>query len=264
MDANSGVFNVESTYGDVTKEYEPQFTGVYSWKNDSDTFGMLFGYTRQERTNRTLTGDTESNVWRYTGEQAVNTGGNPVENNNNWDPITDANGQNYSDVWFLQVVRTSVVNEVREREGVQFSTQWRPTNRIEIGLNYFGFSLNQQRNTSIVDMPEWSLNPDFLTDVTLDNTGNIVTGMDYNALASGANKDMQLPWLRGSYVDEESTSDTFDFNLTYEGDNFTARFVVDKTKAKGGPKESWEAAYKSSNAGEDGSVIENARKQRVG
>ena len=59
-------------------------------------------------------------------------------------------------------------------------------------------------------------------------------------------------------MDEESTSDTFDFNLSYEGDNFTARFVVGKTKAKGGPKESWQAAYKSSNAGEGQSNIENA------
>ena len=30
MEANSGVFNVESTYADVTKEYEPQFSGLYS------------------------------------------------------------------------------------------------------------------------------------------------------------------------------------------------------------------------------------------
>lgn len=258
MDANSGVFNVESTYADVTEEHEPQFTGVYSWKNDNDTFGVLVGYTRQERTNRTLSGGTDANVWRYSGEQAVDVNGNAVENNNNWDPITDANGQSYNDVWFPQVVRTSVVNEVREREGVQFSTQWRPTNRIELGFNYFGFSLNQQRNTSVVDIPEWSLNPDFLTGVTLDESGTIVTGMDYSAVASGVEKDMQLPWLRGSYVDEESTSDTFDFNLTYEGDNFTARFVAGKTKAKGGPKESWEAAYKSSNAGEGENTVENA------
>ncbi|MET6760533.1 TonB-dependent receptor [Pseudoalteromonas sp. NCIMB_1079] len=259
MDANSGVFNVESTYADVTKEYEPQFTGLYSWKNDDEDFGVLVGYTYQERTNRTLSGGTDANVWRYTGGgQPTDINGNAVNNNNGWDTINDANGNSYDGVWFPQVVRGSVLNEKREREGIQVSTQWRPTNRLELGFNYFGFTLGQDRTESVIDIPEWSLNSDFLTDVNLDESGSIVTGMQYDAMASGIESDMQFPWMRGSYVREESTSDTFDFNLTYEGDNFKARFVVGNTKSEGGPEESWEAAYKSSNAGENATAIQNA------
>ncbi len=155
-------------------------------------------------------------------------------------------------------MRGSVLNEQREREGVQFSTQWRPINRLELGFNYFGFTLGQDRTESVIDIPEWSLNSDFLTDVNLDESGTTVTGMQYDAMASGTESDMQFPWMRGSYVREESTSDTFDFNLTYEGDNFKARFVVGNTKSEGGPEESWEAAYKSSNAGENAATIQNA------
>ncbi|MBH0001157.1 TonB-dependent receptor [Pseudoalteromonas sp. SWYJZ12] len=259
MDANSGVFNVESTYADVTKEYEPQFTGLYSWKNDNENFGVLVGYTYQERTNRTLSGGTDANVWRYTGGgQPTDINANAVNNNNGWDTINDANGNSYDGVWFPQVVRGSVLNEKREREGIQVSTQWRPTNRLELGFNYFGFTLGQDRTESVIDIPEWSLNSDFLTDVNLDESGSIVTGMQYDAMASGIESDMQFPWMRGSYVREESTSDTFDFNLTYEGDNFKARFVVGNTKSEGGPEESWEAAYKSSNAGENATAIQNA------
>ncbi|WP_024591188.1 MULTISPECIES: TonB-dependent receptor [unclassified Pseudoalteromonas] len=259
MDVNSGVFNVESTYADVTKEYEPQFTGLYSWKNDNENFGVLVGYTYQERINRTLSGGTDANVWRYTGGgQPTDINGNAVNNNNGWDTINDANGNSYDGVWFPQVVRGSVLNEKREREGIQVSTQWRPTNRLELGFNYFGFTLGQDRTESVIDIPEWSLNSDFLTDVNLDESGSIVTGMQYDAMASGIESDMQFPWMRGSYVREESTSDTFDFNLTYEGDNFKARFVVGNTKSEGGPEESWEAAYKSSNAGENATAIQNA------
>ncbi|MCW1720199.1 TonB-dependent receptor [Pseudoalteromonas sp. A3] len=259
MEANSGVFNVESTYADVTKEYEPQFSGLYSWKNDDDTFGVLVGYTYQERTNRTLTGSTDANVWRYTGGgQPTDINGNTVDNNNGWDTISDASGNRYDGVWFPQVVRGSVLNEKREREGIQFSTQWRPTNRLELGFNYFGFTLGQDRTESVIDIPEWSLNPDFLTAVNLDETGTIATGMQYNASASGVENDMQFPWMRGSYVREESTSDTIDFNLTYEGDSFKARFVIGNTQSEGGPEESWEAAYKSSNAGENETFIQNA------
>ncbi|MBB1339438.1 TonB-dependent receptor [Pseudoalteromonas sp. SR44-2] len=259
MDANSGVFNIESTYADVTKEYEPQFTGLYSWKNDNENFGVLVGYTYQERTNRTLSGGTNANVWRYTGTgQTTDIHGNTVDNNNGWDTINDANGNSYDGVWFPQVVRGSVLNEKREREGIQFSSQWRPTNRLELGFNYFGFTLGQDRTESVIDIPEWSLNPDFLTDVNLDESGTIVTGMQYDAMVSGVENDMQFPWMRGSYVREESTSDTFDFNLTYEGDNFKARFVIGNTQSEGGPEESWEAAYKSSNAGENAATIQNA------
>ncbi|MEL0649301.1 TonB-dependent receptor [Pseudoalteromonas agarivorans] len=259
MEANLGVFNVESTYADVTKEYEPQFTGLYSWKNDDENFGILVGYTYQERTNRTLSGATDANVWRYTGDgQPTDITGNSVDNNNGWDTINDASGNSYDGVWFPQVVRGSVLNEKREREGVQFSTQWRPTNRLELGFNYFGFTLGQDRTESVIDIPEWSLNPDFLTAVNLDETGTIATGMQYDAMASGVENDMQFPWMRGSYVREESTSDTFDFNLTYEGDNFKARFVIGNTQSEGGPEESWEAAYKSSNASENAATIQNA------
>lgn len=33
-------------------------------------------------------------------------------------------------------------------------------------------------------------------------------------------------------------------STTYEGDYFKARFVAGNTRSEGGPKESWEAAYK--------------------
>ncbi|ATC95086.1 TonB-dependent receptor [Pseudoalteromonas tunicata] len=259
MEANSGVLNVETTYADVTKEYQPQLTGLYSWKNDNETFGILFGYTAQERTNRTLAGGTDGNVWRYTGQgNPVDVNNNAVENNNSWDIVTDAEGNRFDGVWFPQVVRGSVFNEKRQREGVQLSTQWRATHALEFGLNYFGFSLERDSTHSVVDIPEWSLNPSFLTDVGLDESGTIVNAMQFDASASGVEHDMQLPWMRGSYVREKSTSDTLDFNVTYEGDLFKLRFVAGHTQSDGGPSESWEAAYKSSNAGENASTVENA------
>nr|WP_301003284.1 hypothetical protein [Pseudoalteromonas sp.] len=142
-------------------------------------------------------------MWRFTGENPVDVNGAPVDNNNQWGSISDAQGNSYDNVWFPQVVRGSIVNELREREGVQFSTQWRPTSRVEIGFNYFGFSLDKNRTESVIDIPEWSLNPDFLTDVSLDESGTIINGMQFDAAASGIENDMQLPWMRGRYVREE-------------------------------------------------------------
>ncbi|WP_249931457.1 hypothetical protein, partial [Pseudoalteromonas sp. S1610] len=61
-----------------------------------------------------------------------------------------------------------MVNELREREGVLFSTQWRPTSREEIGFNNIGFSVDKNRTQSVIDIPEWSLHPDLFTEVSLD------------------------------------------------------------------------------------------------
>ncbi|MDP4536667.1 TonB-dependent receptor [Alkalimonas collagenimarina] len=259
MAAGSGVLNLESTYADVTDKHEPQFTGVYSWKNEAESFGVLVGFTRQHRTNRTLSGGTNSNIWRWNGEEdAIDVDGNPVDNDNGWGAVNDAFGNRYQGYWFPQVARTAVTNESRERDGFQLSSQWRPTERTEFGFNYFGFRLGQDRTLSVVDIPEWSLNPNFLTNVTVDDSGTIITGMDYTVGAGGVQNDMQFPWMRGTYVREKSTSDTFDFNYNYYGDRFTLRFVAGNTKAKGGPTESWEAAYKSSNWGEGEDSIVNA------
>ncbi|MDF2178607.1 TonB-dependent receptor [Aliiglaciecola sp. CAU 1673] len=260
MDSGSGVLNVESTYADVTDKHEPQFTGLYSWKNEDESFGLLAGFTKQDRTNRSLSGGTNANIWRWTGTSgtAVDVNGNPVDNNNLWGAFGDARGNTHPNVWFPQVVRTSVVKENREREGLQLTGQWLPSERIEVGFNYFGFTLGQDRTLSVVDIPEWSLSPNFLTDVHLDPSGTVVTGMDYTVGAGGTERDMQFPWMRGTYTREESTSDTFDFNLTYEGDSFTARFVGGHTEAEGGPEENWEAAFKSSNWGEGDAFVENA------
>jgi iron complex outermembrane receptor protein len=260
MEANSGVLNIESTYADVTDKHEPQFTGVYSWKNDAESLGLLVGYTRQNRTSRVLSGGTDSSIWRWSGvaDTAVDVNGNPVDNNNNWAALTDAQGNVYNGVWFPQVARVGVTKEEREREGLQLTGQWRPTDRLELGFNYFGFTLGQDRTRSGVSMPEWSLNPNFLSGVTLDESGTIITGMDYTVGAGGAENDLQFPWMNGSYVREESTSDTFDFNLSYEGDSYRLKLVAGNTEAKGGPTESWDVAYKSSNWGENQPFIENA------
>ncbi|MBT3136179.1 TonB-dependent receptor [Alteromonas sp. ALT199] len=260
MDANSGVLNIEATYADVTEDYEPQGTALYSWKNEEETLGFLVGFTKQDRTNRTLSGGTNANVWRWTGEagNAVDANGNAINNNNPWAALNDATGNTYSDVYFPQVARTSVVKEDRQREGIQLTGQWRPTDRLEITANYFGFELGQDRTLSVIDIPEWSLSPNFISDVTLDEAGLNIVGIDYVVGAGGVENDMQFPWIRGTYTREESTSDTFDLGFEYEGDEFVANFKFGQTEAEGGPTENWEAAYKSSNWGQGDDFVENA------
>ncbi|GLX77362.1 TonB-dependent receptor [Thalassotalea insulae] len=258
MDANSGTFAIESTYADVTDDHEPQFTGVYSWKNDAETFGVLAGYTKQERTNRSLSGS--ANTWRWTGPSSTSAdvNGQLVENTLTNASVVDARGRQYEGVWVPQFTRVGVFEETRDREGFQFTTQWRPTDNLELAFNYFGFKLGLDSTLSAIDMPEWSLTNGTVTNVSLDDSETIITGLDYSVGATGTEEMMHFPWVRGVYNREESTSDTFDFSGLYTGDYFQLKFVAGHTEAEGGPKERYEAAYYASNKDTGEAEIENA------
>lgn len=49
LDANKAYFSLESTYQSDSEANDPQLSGMYSWKNDSETFGALVSAVMQER-----------------------------------------------------------------------------------------------------------------------------------------------------------------------------------------------------------------------
>ncbi len=265
MEANSGVLNVEYTYADVTKEYEPNFSGVYSWKNEDENLGFLLGYTNQERTNRSLTGNMSGGGgWRWATSSdlpATDTNGNEItDSTRRFDALEDAYGNTYDGVWAPQVAGVGITQEARERVGIQATFQWRPSDNLELTFNHFHFELGQDRTTSQLMIPEWKYNPDYLTGVLLDETGTIVTGMDFTSGAGGSEGNLEFPWIIGSYTKEKDTSDTYDFSFEYAGDLFDLSGKFGRTEASGGPSESFNAAYKSGQPASrsDSGVNENA------
>ncbi|MFC3032196.1 TonB-dependent receptor [Pseudoalteromonas fenneropenaei] len=265
MDANSGALNVEYTNSDVTEKYEPSFSGVYSWKNSDEDFGILLGYTEQDRTNRSLSGDTSGGGgWRWAtsdDKPAMDVNGNEIVNSTRrFAALTDAYGNVYEGVWAPQVAGVGVTKEKRERVGGQVTMQWRPTDALELTANYFHFGLSQDSTNSQMWIPEWKYSPDYLTGVELDESGTIVTGMDFTTGAGGTEGNLEFPWIIGSYTVEENTSDTYDFGFEYAGDVYDLRGKFGRTQAEGGPSESWSAAYKSGQPAKrsDSGLVENA------
>ncbi len=227
MEKNSGIFNVETTYADITDDYEPQFSGIYSWKNDAENFGFLLGYTQQERTNRAQTSRINIINKNFSYQERVD--GQTVEGG--------ATG------FAPQSMVQEVLEEARNRIGVQVSSQWRLNDNLELGLNYFGFTLEQDSVLNQLEYPEWHNNDNYWTNIRVDAEAEWVTGIDYSNGASGSEKVFDIPRINGEYTREESTSDTFDFYADYEGDNFKAKFVFGHTEAEGGPSQKYRAAY---------------------
>ena len=227
MDKNSGVLNVEYSNSDITDKNEPQFSGIYSWKTDDEDFGMLFGYTRQDRTNR----------FQSSRVNIMNKNFLYAERENNQIVAGGASG------YAAQSMVQEVLEEKRNREGVQFTSQWRLNDRLEVGMNYFQFKLGQDSVLNQLEYPEWNNNDKFWTDVRVDAASQFVTGIDYSVGVSGPQLVSNIPRINGEFKREEATSDTFDFFANYEGDNYNAKLTFGHTEAEGGPSEKYRAAY---------------------
>lgn len=227
MDAHSGVVNLEYSNSDITKKNEPQFSGIYSWKNEDEDFGLLFGYTRQDRTNRSQS--SRVNI--------INKNFLYQEVKNNQLVANGAKG------YAAQSMVQEVLEEQREREGFQLTSQWRLTDKLEVGVNYFRFTLGQDSILNQLEYPEWNNNFNYWTDVRVDAAAQYVTGIDYSVGVSGAQRESAIPRINGEFKKEQATSDTVDFFAVYEGDSLTTRLTFGKTDAEGGPSEKYRAAY---------------------
>jgi TonB-dependent receptor len=227
MDKNSGILRVESTYSDLTDKNEPQFNGIYSWKNDEENFGVLVGYTKQERTNRSQL--SSINILNSNFKYQERANGQAV----------DGGAIGYAPQSMVQ----EVLEEKRDREGVQITSQWRLNDALELGFNYFHFSLGQDAIKNQLEYPEWHNKDAFWTNVRVDEDLDWVTGIDYASGVSGAEGVFDIPRINGEFIREESTSDTFDFYADYEGDDFNAKFVIGHTEGEGGPTKKYRAAY---------------------
>ncbi len=49
MDANTAYASVEAQYSDDSESTDPQFSGMYSWKNEEENFGVMVSAVAQER-----------------------------------------------------------------------------------------------------------------------------------------------------------------------------------------------------------------------
>ncbi|MBB1417572.1 TonB-dependent receptor [Pseudoalteromonas sp. SG44-1] len=227
MDKNSGIINFETSNSDITDKYEPQFSGIYSWKNDDEDFGVLVGYTKQDRTNRSQSSRINIMNKNYLYSEMKD------------NQMVEGGAQGYA----AQSMVQEVLNEERNRTGIQFTTQWRPTSNLELGFNYFNFKLGQDSILNQLEYPEWNNNDNFWTDVRVDEESQFVTGIDYSVGASGTQAVSPIPRINGEYTIEESSSDTYDFYAKYEGDNYNVKLVLGHTEAEGGPSQKYRAAY---------------------
>ncbi|WP_369812618.1 TonB-dependent receptor [Alkalimonas collagenimarina] len=114
LDANTAFFSVKGDYGSISKKTDPELSGLYSWKNDDETFGFLFAAAYAETSYQR----------------------NGIESLLGWGDI----------------VPTTFEQE-RERTALNATFQYRPSQNLDIGLNLLSLDMKANNaNTSLFVM----------------------------------------------------------------------------------------------------------------
>ncbi|GGC13210.1 TonB-dependent receptor [Pseudoduganella buxea] len=274
MKPNSGFVNMEGTWADTTKKTDPQFSGQYSWHDESKRFGILVGFTQQKRTTRTMGASTENWQWYaddYDTHPATDIHGKESDLTSYWwgqSGFYDQSGKYYTNFMMPTSVNLNVRTEKRERKGGQLTLQFKPLRNLNMTANYFRFDLSQTSQTNSLKVPEWSIaryNGDgnwpggrLLDGLTFDPSKTIVTGAQYSAHPGKAyycNADqaaaggltntggfgpddctIPTPQIAGNYSREKALSQTADIEIEWRGKSLDATFKAGRTWAKGGPE----------------------------
>lgn len=237
MEANSGALSLEATYDDVSEDIKPQVNVLYSWKNDESNFGVLAGFTRQDKTVTTITNNASH--WRFHSDT--------VEGAERPAIVDQATGEVYNNVWAPRAMSAGNSTEDRTRDGYQVAIQWMPTDKLDLNLNYFGAKLDYDSSSQSVLFAEWNDNHNPYYGVVLDGDTVVAYGNADNGLLNDNNwgdadvnngvavrRGLLSPQLTGRERIGGSKSDSFDFEAKYYGDIFTATFKIGHTEAEGG------------------------------
>ncbi|MDH3549272.1 MAG: TonB-dependent receptor plug domain-containing protein, partial [Gammaproteobacteria bacterium] len=109
LDAFKAYAAVEMIYTDLAEEADPQFSGLVSWKNDDETFGILGAVVRQQR-----------NI-RRDGVEVLG-----------YDTIDL--GPDTGEVLYPTLIGSALFEQERVRTGGNLGIQFRPSDKIEFNL----------------------------------------------------------------------------------------------------------------------------------
>ena len=139
LDANSGQISIEGQYGDIADALDPTLSGLYSWKNDDETFGILFSGSYQERT-----------VERETNEDFGWFGPSIARIDPLIEPPVGAS-QKGAIPWGMG---SALFKQDRERVGFDVTAQWAPNDDFDMSVHYLSSTLKADNvNSNLIGIP---------------------------------------------------------------------------------------------------------------
>lgn len=214
LDSLTVHFSAENVYSELPDKNDPQLSGLISWKNDADTFGVLASVNSQKRHVRRdgLEGFADNTLY----------------------DVEDQNGVVTNDVYAVWGGGSAIFQQENERMTTNLTAQFKPTEAWDLVLNYVKSDLDSDNNNQ---------NYLFLVGgsklengVTVTDPVFVPTGDGGQAIVGGTFEDPDSmgaaiePIFREAYV----KSDIIDFDATYYGDGWEGHVQLGTTSAEGG------------------------------
>lgn len=202
MDAHSTSISIEAGYSEKSEEWDPSIAAQYSWKNDSETFGVLVAAVKQDRT-----------VVRE-GVEFLG-----------WDTPESASDRGYFAP--TQPMGTPRFEQDRERETLFLSLQSAPTDELTMTFNALNSKMDANNQNA-----NWLVWPNYDEDSATITDGVLTAG-------SSDNSRVAVNWInRVSSTETQS----YNFDVEYASDAFSLSGALGYTKGEGGTERetSWE------------------------
>ncbi|MCF2948940.1 TonB-dependent receptor [Paraglaciecola aquimarina] len=233
LDSNTIQFSTEAQYNDESGNTDPSFSGLYSWKNEDETFGILASASYQQRS-----------VVRETNEDFGWFGPTIPR----IDPLIEA-PQGASEKGAIPWgMGSALFEQDRERIGYDINAQWRPTDNLDMNLHYLSSTMKADNyNSNLIGIgfrgvaflgtdtnPGTSQNGviESLQVSGVDNRPGWARHMAYdNIFREGSEMSTQILDFEGNYTMNSGTLHWQIGTTTGEGDNrdFFTEFWVDAT-----------------------------------
>lgn len=205
LDPNKIYASVEMMKNSLSGDTAPTVSGLYSWKNENNSFGILASFSRAETIGL---GNKAENYW----EEGWSVGG------------------------------ISQFRQDRLRETADVNMQYAPTDALSFGLHYFETTLDATNTNQNFLTFGGCCGPagDGASDLVAGPGSPISPSTDYamrGTLNGGSGNPGWAGWLLAQDVNSrrpELTSDIVDFTVDYEGASFDFHGSIGSTSADGG------------------------------
>ena len=219
LDANTLFGSVEAQYGDLAEEWDPSASGLYSWKNEDENFGILVAASIQNRSVRRET--TEDFGWFGPSISRI-------------DPLIEAPqgaSEKGATPWGIG---SALFEQDRERVGIDVTAQWAPSDNLDMTLHYFSSTMKADNvNSNLIGIPFRGVA--FLGEDT--NSGTVNNGIIESLAVTGL--DNRPGWARHIAYDNiyrdgsEASTEVIDFEGTYTLETGSLHWQIGNTKGEG-------------------------------
>lgn len=219
LDANTIQFSTELQYNDISEETDPSFSGMYSWKNEDETFGALASISYQKRS--VLRETNEDFGWFGPTIPRI-------------DPLIEA-PQGATEKGALPWgMGSALFQQDRERVGYDVNIQWRPTDALDLNLHYLSSTLEADNvNSNLIGIGFRGIA--YMGEET--NFGTVNNGIVESLQVRGV--DARPAWSRHIAYDNiyregsEMSTEILDFEGTYTVTSGVFHWQIGTTTGEG-------------------------------